>query len=70
MSWDDNYYNSTKNHVIIPGMAGMKYLSSQEPLLQFRGHFAYNNLGYELAGYVIEKLNGVTYSDFVTARLT
>lgn len=70
MSWGDNYYISTENNVIIPGKAGMKYLSSQEPLLPFRGQFQYNNLHYELAGYVIEKLSGMTYSDFVTSRLT
>ena len=70
MSWGDNYYVSSENNIIIPGKAGMKYLSSQEPLLPFRGQFQYNNLPYELAGYVIEKLSGVTYSDFVTSRLT
>ncbi len=37
MSWGDNYYVSTENNIIIPGKAGMKYLSSQEPLLPFRG---------------------------------
>lgn len=70
MSWGDNYYISTENNVIIPGKDGMKYLSSQEPLLSFRGQFQYNNLPYELAGYVIERLSGLTYSDFVTSRLT
>ena len=70
MSWGDNYYISSENNVIIPGNAGMKYLSSQEPVLPFRAQFQYNNLGYELAGHVIEKLSGATYSDFVTSRLT
>ncbi|KAL9611298.1 MAG: hypothetical protein Q9167_004062 [Letrouitia subvulpina] len=70
MSWGDNYYISTENNVIISGMDGIKYLSSQELLLPFRGQFQYNNLLYELAGYVIEKLRGMTYSDFVTFRVT
>lgn len=61
MSWGDNYYVSTENNIIIPGKDGMKYLNSQEPLLPFRGQFQYNNLPYELAGYVIERLSGVTY---------
>ncbi|KAG6990993.1 hypothetical protein G7Y79_00059g091780 [Physcia stellaris] len=70
MSWGDNYYISSENNVIIPGKAGMKYLNSQEPISPFRGQFRYNNLHYELAGYVIEKISGEKYSDFVTSRLT
>jgi len=70
MSWGDNYYIGTENNIIIPGKDGMKYLSNQDPLLPFRGQFQYNNLPYELAGYVIERLSRVTYSDFVTSRLT
>ena len=67
MSWGDNYYISTEKNVIIPGKDGMKYLNSQEPILPFRGQFQYNNLPYELAGCVVEKLSGVTYSDFVAS---
>ena len=48
----------------------MKYLNSQERLLPFRGQFQHNNLPYELAGHVVEKLSGVTYSEFVASRLT
>lgn len=70
ISWGDNYYIGTENNVIIPGKDGMRYLSSQKPVLPFRGQFQYNNLPYELAGYVIERLSGVKYSDFVTSRLT
>ncbi len=70
MSWDDNYYISTENNLIIRGKDGMKHLSNQEPVLPFRGQFQYNNLPYEPAGYVIERFSGVTYLAFVTSRLT
>ena len=68
--WGDNYYNSTENIVIIPGKDSMKYLNSQERLLPFGGQFQYNSLPYELAGPVVEKLSGVTYSEFVASQLT
>lgn len=70
MSWGDNYYNSTENNVIIPGKDGMKHSSNQEPVLSFRGQFQYNDLPYETAGYVVERLSGVIHPDDVTSRLT
>ena len=67
MAWGDKYYISTENNIIIPGKDSMKYLNSQERLLPFRGQFQYHNLPYQ---FVVEKLSGVTYSEFVASRVT
>ncbi len=69
MSWGDNLYIGTDNNVLISGENSMKYINSQKPLLPFRGQFAYNNIPYELAGHVIEKLTGSTWSEVLKSRI-
>ena len=59
MSWGDNLYMDTNHNVLISGKDSMEYLNSQMLLLPFRGQFQYNNLPYELAGHVIEKVDGL-----------
>ena len=70
MSRGDNLYLSSENNILISDEDSMKYLISQHGALPFQGQFQYNNLPYELAGLVIEKLVGVTFSEFVTLRIT
>lgn len=70
MSWGDNLYHGTNNNFLISGKDSMKYLNSQLAVLPFRGQFAYNNIPYELAGHIIEKLTGSPWSDVVTSRIT
>ena len=48
----------------------MRYLNSQELILPFRGQFRYNNLAYEIAGHVIEKLTGSSWSKLLQSRIT
>ena len=69
MAWGDNLYIGTDNNVLISGENSMKYINSQEPLLPFRGQYAYNNIPYELAGHVIEKLTGSTWSEVLKTRI-
>ena len=40
-----------------------------QPNLELRGGFQYNNLGYVLVGYLIERLTGVSWEDFVRKEL-
>ena len=60
MAWGDNLYIGTDNNVLISGENSMKLINSQEPLLPFRGQYAYNNTPYELASHAIEKLTRST----------
>ena len=69
MSWGDNYYIGSNNNVLIPREDSMKYLNSQELILPFRGQFHYNNLPYELAGHVIEKLTESPWSEVLRSRI-
>ena len=69
MAWGDNLYIGTDNNVLISGENSMRYINSQEPLLPFRGQYAYNNIPYELAGHVIEKLTGSTWSEVLKSRI-
>jgi CubicO group peptidase (beta-lactamase class C family) len=50
---------------LISSEDSLKYLSLQQAELPFRGQFAYNNLGYELAGQVISKPMGACWSDLL-----
>ena len=69
MAWGDNLYVGTDNNILISGENSMKYINSQERLLPFRGQFAYNNIPYELAGHVIDKLTGSTWSEVLKSRI-
>ena len=69
MAWGDNLYIGTDNNILISGENSMKYINSQERLLPFRGQFAYNNIPYELAGHVIDKLTGSTWSEVLKSRI-
>ena len=69
IAWGDNLYVGTNNNILISGENSMKYINSQEPLLPFRGQYAYNNIPYELAGHVIEELTGSTWSEVLKTRI-
>ncbi|XMA14379.1 hypothetical protein WAI453_007170 [Rhynchosporium graminicola] len=59
LSWADKLIIGTENNVLVSGDDAMKFFNSQTRLMPFRGAFAYNNMGYEIAGKVIEALNNV-----------
>ncbi|CZT49816.1 uncharacterized protein RSE6_10708 [Rhynchosporium secalis] len=69
LSWADKLIIATKNNVLVSGEDAMKFFNSQTRLMPFRGAFAYNNMGYEIAGKVIEALSGESYVDFVESRI-
>jgi CubicO group peptidase (beta-lactamase class C family) len=47
-----------ENNLMIPHEDTMKYVNDQVPVLPFRQEFLYNNLGYELAGLILDKIYG------------
>jgi CubicO group peptidase (beta-lactamase class C family) len=69
MSGGEALWIGTENNVLIGGENSMKYLNSQTRSASFRGQFRYCNLGYELAGHVIEQLSGVRWSEFLLSRI-
>ena len=68
-AWADNYYISSENNVLIPGKDSMRFLNSQDRLLPFRGQFQYNNLGYEVAGNIIERLTDGEWFELTKSRI-
>jgi CubicO group peptidase (beta-lactamase class C family) len=69
MAWADNLVIGTENNILISGKDGMAHINSQPRLLPFRGQFSYNNLPFDLAGYLIEHLSGQSWSEFVQTRI-
>src|SRR3569833_2572680 len=69
MSWTDNLVIGTENNILIASNDGLKFVNKQTRLLPFRAGFSYNNLQYDLAGYVIEELSGQSWFDFVQSRI-
>lgn len=53
-----DYYLGAQNNVLISEKDAMAFLSDQKAINPFRGQFQYNNLGYELAGLMINKISG------------
>ena len=47
----------------------LTYLNALRQVKGFREGFLYNNWGYGAVGQVIEKLNGLSYSDFLEEKL-
>ena len=41
----------------------------REPAVDFRSAFSYCNVGYLIAGKIIEKVSGMTWEDFITQRI-
>ncbi|KAF2804960.1 beta-lactamase/transpeptidase-like protein [Mytilinidion resinicola] len=68
-SWGDNLFVGTENNILISEKDSMKYINSQTRLLHFCGQLSYNNMGFELAGKVIEALSGQSYFDFLQTRI-
>lgn len=69
MSWGDNLVVGSNGNILIAGKDSMTYLNSQTQLLPFRGQFQYNNLGYEIAGQIIEVLAGSSVPEFFSSRI-
>ena len=61
MVWPDGH-NFTPNDVI----ANIQYL---KPVSGFRAKYDYDNLLYIIAGVVVERISGQSWTDFVTKRL-
>ncbi|KAI1322807.1 beta-lactamase/transpeptidase-like protein [Xylariaceae sp. FL0255] len=68
-AWADALYLQSNNHILLPKNQAIPifdYLPQVEPV---RSTFMYNNHAYNIAGLVIEKVSGMSWSEFVSRRL-
>lgn len=65
----NNYWLESNNNIVIPLQQSMQMLNGLIPVKPFRGKFQYNNLGYEVAGHLIEKLSGQNWGSFLQSRI-
>ncbi|KAL8897324.1 MAG: hypothetical protein Q9207_007267, partial [Kuettlingeria erythrocarpa] len=64
-----NYWLGSQNNILVSKEDSMKFLNSQEAVKPFRGQWQYNNLGYELAGHVIEKISGQRWDEVLASNI-
>lgn len=65
----NNYWLESNNNIIIPKKNSMKLINGLRPVKPFRGQFQYNNMGYEIAGHVIEKVSGMTWDQMLRSKI-
>lgn len=53
-----DFYLGSENNIVIAHKDGIKFINDQVPIGQFRAQMDYNNLGFEVAGLVIDKVAG------------
>ncbi|KAM0329221.1 hypothetical protein ACHAQA_004521 [Verticillium albo-atrum] len=63
-----NFYLGSDNNMLIAHEDSLKFINDQVPVVPFRQQWRYNNLGYELAGLMIDKLSG-SWADVVRTKL-
>ena len=64
-----NYWLGSQNNILIRKTDSLVFLNSQQAVKPFRGQWQYNNLGFEIAGLVIEKLSGKRWDNFVKYKI-
>ncbi|KAI0548145.1 beta-lactamase/transpeptidase-like protein [Xylaria curta] len=53
-----DFYLGSENNIVVAHEDSIKFLNDQVPINPFRGQMQYNNLGYEIAGLIIDKVSG------------
>lgn len=69
MGWGDNLIIGTNGNILLSSEDLMKYINHRPLIPPYRTQFRYNNLHYELAGRVIERVSGQSFFDFIQSRL-
>ena len=57
------HYLGSENNLIISISDSLKFIGDQKPIYPFRTTFDYNNLCYELAGHIIDRISGMTWAE-------
>ncbi|GAP92040.2 putative d- protein [Rosellinia necatrix] len=63
-----DFYLGSENNIVVAHEDSIKFLNDQVPINPFRGQMQYNNLGYEIAGLVIDKVSG-SWADMFRQKL-
>jgi CubicO group peptidase (beta-lactamase class C family) len=58
-----NLYLGSGNNMLIAHRDSLKFISDQVPIIPLRQEFDYNNLGFELAGLVLDKVTGSSWAE-------
>ncbi|KAI8685217.1 hypothetical protein NCS57_00190400 [Fusarium keratoplasticum] len=53
-----DFYLGSENNIVISHDDSLKFINDQVPIKPFRQEFRYNNLGYELAGLILDQVSG------------
>lgn len=64
-----NYWLGSQNNILIAREDSLKFLNNQQAVKPFRGQWQYNNLGYELAGLVIEQVSGQRWDKVLQSKI-
>ena len=64
-----NYWLGSQNNILIAKEHSLKFLNDQQAVKPFRGQWQYNNLGYELAGLVVEQISGQRWDKVLESRI-
>jgi CubicO group peptidase (beta-lactamase class C family) len=62
-----DFYLGSENNIVIAHKDSLKFINDQVPIRPFRGQMQYNNLGYEIAGLVIDNIAG-SWADIFRRR--
>jgi CubicO group peptidase (beta-lactamase class C family) len=63
-----DFYLGSANNIVVAHADSIKFINDQEPILPFRQQWQYNNLGYELAGLILDKVYG-SWADVLRKQL-
>ncbi|CVL08050.1 uncharacterized protein FMAN_09640 [Fusarium mangiferae] len=69
MGWGDNVILGTAGNILLRSEDVMRYINNRPLIRPFHAQFGYNNLQYELAGSIIERVSRQSYSDLMQSRL-
>ena len=64
-----NYWLGSQNNILIAKEDSLLFLNNQQAVKPFRGQWQYNNLGYELAGHVIERVSGQRWDKVLESKI-
>lgn len=65
----NEWWYGSGGEILVKPQDELVYLNALRQAKRFRKGFLYSNWGYGVVGQVIEKLSGMSYSDFVEQRL-
>ncbi|KAI0203659.1 beta-lactamase/transpeptidase-like protein [Astrocystis sublimbata] len=68
-AWADALYLQSNNRILLPKDQAIPIFDYLDQIHPVRGTYMYNNHAYNIAGLVIEKVSGLSWSDFIVQRL-